>query len=314
MADLQSHLDAPLAPFAGSPPPAPDWFTRAVAVPVERSRIMVQGAGIDVRAWGARGQPGVLLLHGNGAHADWWSFIAPWLADDYRVAALSWSGMGASDWRQHYSVDLFVAEAFAVMAATGLFEAPRKPVVVGHSFGGFPTIAAALRRGSELAGIVVVDTPIRSPEDEKAHRRGRSDEAPRPHRVYATIEQALARFRLAPRQRCENLFIADAIARASLREVDGGWSWRFDPYLWSRFDIDPTGPMLPYLQCPVAFIWGDRSSLMPAEVIGYMRANVSSDTPFIAVPDADHHVMIDQPLAFVAVLRALLGCWPRGSI
>jgi hypothetical protein len=33
-----------------------------------------------------------LLLHGNGAHADWWSFIAPYLANNFRVAAMSWSG------------------------------------------------------------------------------------------------------------------------------------------------------------------------------------------------------------------------------
>ena len=36
----------------------------------------------------------LLFLHGNGAHADWWSFIAPFFAAEYRVAALSWSGMG----------------------------------------------------------------------------------------------------------------------------------------------------------------------------------------------------------------------------
>ena len=44
--------------------------------------------------WGREGAPGLLLLHGNGAHADWWSFIAPYLANDFRVAAMSWSGYG----------------------------------------------------------------------------------------------------------------------------------------------------------------------------------------------------------------------------
>lgn len=32
-------------------------------------------------------------------------------------------------------------------------------------------------------------------------------------------------------------------------------------------------------------------------------------SPQMAIPDADHHVMIDQPLAFVAALRGLLAGW-----
>ena len=56
-------------------------------------------------------------------------------------------------------------------------------------------------------------------------------------RVYPTLEAGIARFRLAPPQTCENLFIADYIARNSLREVEGadgkpGYSWRFDPQFW----------------------------------------------------------------------------------
>jgi hypothetical protein len=31
----------------------------------------------------------------------------------------------------------------------------------------------------------------------------------------------------------------------------------------------------------------------------------------IEIPDSHHHVMIDQPLALVAALRALLAAWPR---
>ena len=33
-------------------------------------------------------------------------------------------------------------------------------------------------------------------------------------------------------------------------------------------------------------------------------------SPDVVIPEAEHHVMIDQPLAFVAGLRALLATWP----
>ena len=30
----------------------------------------------------------------------------------------------------------------------------------------------------------------------------------------------------------------------------------------------------------------------------------------VAIPDSDHHIMVDQPLALVAALRTLLAAWP----
>jgi len=33
------------------------------------------------------------------------------------------------------------------------------------------------------------------------------------------------------------------------------------------------------------------------------------DAPFVSIPDAHHHVILDQPLAFVAALRTLLADW-----
>jgi pimeloyl-ACP methyl ester carboxylesterase len=188
------HLLAPLLIFEGRVPPAPDWFLRAIAAQHERSMVKVSGARIEWLAWGARGRPGLLLLHGNGAHADWWRFIGPFLADTHRVAALSWSGMGGSDHRDRYAIDLFVAEALAVAEAAGLGE---RFTAVGHSFGGFPLMALANRADTPLRRAIILDTPF---DPEKRRRPRGSGGAPRPHRVYPTIEEALARFRWAPPQ------------------------------------------------------------------------------------------------------------------
>src|SRR3546814_1904126 len=67
-----------------------------------RSTCEVSGTAIETLAWGERGKPGLLFLHGNGGHADWWRFIAPFFASDWRVGAISWSGMGRSGWRKSY--------------------------------------------------------------------------------------------------------------------------------------------------------------------------------------------------------------------
>jgi pimeloyl-ACP methyl ester carboxylesterase len=41
-----------------------------------------------------------------------------------------------------------------------------------------------------------------------------------------------------------------------------------------------------------------------------MLGLMPKDMPKVVIPDADHHVMLDQPLAFVAAIRALLEVWP----
>src|SRR5580658_4256675 len=76
---------APLAAFRGQMPPAPAWFERAVAKEPERSFVEVEAARVETLAWGERGKPGLVFLHGGAAHADWWSFIAPFFARERRV-------------------------------------------------------------------------------------------------------------------------------------------------------------------------------------------------------------------------------------
>ena len=301
-------LRAPLATLGGAAPPSPAWFSAAMAEVPERQTVRVDGSGIELLTWGDRGKPGLLLLHGNGAHAGWWKFIAPSFAADYRVAAFSWSGMGGSEHRESYDIAGFVRQIFEVAETAGLFDAAVPPVIVAHSFGGFPMMAAATEAGERFTAVVIVDTPFRAPGEPGGRPPNATD---RPHRIYPTLAEALARFRFAPTQPCENLFIADHIARGSLIEVAGGWTWAFDPYLWSRFDVGDARELLRQPKCPVALIWGDRSALMAPDQVAAMRARLPAGSPAFAIPDAAHHVMVDQPLAFIAGLRGLLASWPQ---
>src|SRR5579872_6154912 len=132
--DLPPEIASPLARFHGEKPPAPAWFEWALAQEPERQLVRVDGANIELLTWGQVGKPGLIFVHGNSAHADWWSFIAPFLADDYRVASISFSGMGGSDWRETYAFETFASEIFECGQAAGLYEAGMPPIYVGHSF------------------------------------------------------------------------------------------------------------------------------------------------------------------------------------
>ncbi len=315
--------DAPLAAFRGAKPQAPEWFAHALAQAPERAFVTVAGARIETLAWGESGRPGVLLLHGNGAHADWYSFIAPHLTRGRRVVAMSWSGMGGSDWRETYSRELFTSEALEVAHATGLFAAARAPVVIGHSFGGRIAVALAAEHGEKFHAAVLVDPPVFSLEHprNRAKRSGRPTPRMRdmkPHHVYATLEAALARFRFAPSQVCANLFIADYIARRSLRPAarEGGgegWTWRFDPFLWRDLQLGDPMSQIEAARCPVALIRGAESRLMKSDDANSLMKVLPQGSPFIEIPGADHHVMVDQPLALVEALAKLLATWPTAG-
>ena len=315
----ETHGGGLLAAFDGNAPAAPHWFVDALAQKPQQRFHTVAGARIETLAWGDPGKPGLMLMHGNGAHAQWWSFIAPFFARDWRVVAFSWSGMGRSDHRPPggYSLDGFVEEAFAIADAEGLFDAPALPVFVGHSFGGFPLMACAARHGERLRAAVIVDVPLRTPEKRRQFEKARQERVHKPLRVYRSFEEALMRFRFMPVQPCEHLYVVDHIARTSLREVEAtadspaGWTWCFDPFMWRGYRMGNPSKDLSSVRCPVAAIWGARSTLVNAEVVEYTKTLAPPGSPMIEIPDADHHVMIDQPLAFVAALRGLLSAWLR---
>ena len=301
-----------LARFRGAKPPAPAWFAGAIAQAPERTFVDVRGAAIETLAWGERGQPGLMFLHGNGASADWWSFIAPFFAGTHRVAAFSMSGMGGSAWRDRYSYDLYVDEAFAVAEATGVFASSAKPVVIGHSFGSFISSGIVGRGGSQIGGAILLDGPFLGSAARKRQREMRGP--PRPKAVYDTLEQALARFRFAPPQDCANLFIADWIARTSIRtfrraDESIGYTWRFDPNRFTGFLHGYPANDLSVAQCPIAVVGGARSAFVTEKRIYELTPYLPKGTPLVVIPDSDHHIMADQPLALVAAIRMQLANW-----
>lgn len=318
-AKKSEDLIRPLAALAGERPPAPEWFQKAVAAPSEEGAVMVDGARIRFSVWGEEGRRGLLFVHGGRAHRNWWRPFAPFFAQDRRVAALDLSGMGDSDWRDKYSLDLLVNEVFAVIDEAGLASRGR-PVVVGHSFGGWVTLAAVEREGEKLGGAVVVDSPLGVPDPHEGYTvvkaKPANPEQKRTARVYKTKEEPITRFRLLPNQPGEHLYLLDYIAREGLRRAtmaDGsgeGWTWKFDPGEKDGFEIHFERDLLRAARCPLAFIYGEKSMFAQGDAILHLQEQARGRSPFVMIPDAYHHLMMDQPMAFISTLRTLLSAWP----
>ena len=197
----------------------------------------MEGCLIAFRRWGDPAQPGLLLVHGGGAHSRWWDHIAPFFSGRCCVTALDLSGHGDSGRRPSYDLEVWGRE---IAAVAGLGRSSEPPVVVGHSLGGMATFCSAAEFGDRFEGVIIVDSPVRglTPEETASLNR----QAFGPLRLYPTREHILGAFRTVPEQPIVLPYVVDHVAAHSIRQVPGGWTWKFDPsFFFSLRGIDPDG-------------------------------------------------------------------------
>ncbi len=291
---------------ANATPDAPQWFRDALAAPSEQRAAQVAGCTISYSRWGPERKPGLVLVHGGGAHARWWDHVAPLLTnEEHCVVAVDLSGHGDSGRRDAYSVDGWAEEMLAVAEHAGI---AGPPVLAGHSLGGWASVIAAARHPGAVAGLILMDCRIMdaAPEEQAA----RQHRAFGPLRVYPTVQEALARYRTVPPQEGNLPFVLHHVALTSLREADGGWRWKFDPRVFDQ--RRPGSEELRQISCRVALVRGERGLLTPA-ISDEMYRALGRVSPVVEVPLAGHHLMLDQPLSLVTGIRALLAGWEHSA-
>ena len=283
----------------------PQWFFEAVETEYGTHAVEVDDCDVVYQRWGEAGaeKPGLLLIHGMYAHSHWWDFIAPSFVDDHTVLAMNLTGMGDSDYRYQYDSVTFAEEIVAVCDDARL---GTDTVVVAHSFGGAMAVKAVNLYPERFSGLVLVDSGIRNPDDPPPDRPAMMMGGQA--KVYPDKRTALGRFRLQPPQPCENQYILEYIARHSLVPVDGGgWSWKFDDDLPATLKGgERVAEDYENLRLPLGLIYGAESELFSKSTLDYMRTLIPQDFPAVAVEAAQHHVFLDQPLRFIAVLKEML--------
>ena len=101
------------------------------------------------------------------------------------------------------------------------------------------------------------------------------------------------------------------MAYHSLKEVAGGWTWKFHPSVFERSTdhherLLAQAGRIANAPGPIVIVYGEQSALFDADSADYVRESGGGHIPMIAIPDARHHLMLDQPLAFASVLKAIL--------
>jgi pimeloyl-ACP methyl ester carboxylesterase len=165
-------------------------------------------------------------------------------------------------------------------------------VVVGHSMGGRVAPVTALRHPELVEALVIVDSAMPLPPTFVTP----SD---RPTKVYATREEAIARFRLMPEQPSLDV---RALAERSITERDGGWTWKFDPRVFTQLHELAPEDTLPHLTCPVALVQGELSTVTEPSLAADFARRLGRPAPLVTMPGVHHHMMLEDPRGLAAIL------------
>ncbi len=279
----------------------PQWFRDALAQPPEVVEAVAGEVLVRARCWGPPG-PGLVLVHGGSAHAGWWDHIGPMLGADRRVVAVHLSGHGDSGRRPEYTLTGWADEVLALARAGGV---NGRPVVVGHSMGGYVALTLGCRHPHAVGATVVIDSPVPSLAPDPALTREPTEESMK--RRYPTKDEALRRFRVIPPDPYVLPYVADHVAAASVVEDEEGWTWKFDPASLRRDRTLPT-TLVSGLPGRLAILRAEHGLVTP-EIAAGMLALYGRTAPVVELPGTGHHVPLDDPIALVAALRTLVATW-----
>ncbi len=253
--------------------------------------------------WGTAGRHPILFLHGGGLNAHTWDLVCLALRGEYHCVALDQRGHGDSEWSPvgDYSLPAQVRDIEGFIERLGL----ERPLVVGHSMGGFAAMAYAAKFARRMAGLVLVDIAPELNPSGTARIRNFLTQERELDSIDAFVERAMA----------FNPLRNPALLRRSLlhnlRELPNGkWTWKHDP------NRVPTSESMRARQaeilqavsrmtCPTLVLRGAHSDVLTdASAARFAKALPAGR--WVRVEGAAHTVQGDNPRGLVEALRPFL--------
>jgi len=271
-----------------------DWPPRIAL----RAGVRVMGASVRYTVLGdidGSGERDLLLVHGSGAHSAWWHAVVPLLDPSWRVIAVDLSGHGDSGHRPHYDGWTWAAELLAVLDDA---QAPR-PVVAAHSLGGRVALLASRLQPERVAGLVLLDVGIWAPEGLRDRLAARTRD--HVHRISASAEEAVARFRVNPPQPQPPRSVLDPVARYGLRRVESGWTWKHDPAGFPPLYEDDVASALATALEPLVYVSGSASSVVTDDAARRAAALVPHAS-LHRLAGTHHHLPLERPREIASII------------
>ena len=273
----------------------------------ESHQIVIHRMRFHYLDWGTAGRHPILFLHGGGLNAHTWDVVCLMLRRDYHCFALDQRGHGDSEWEptSDYSHDSQVGDVEGFLAKLQL----KRPLVVGHSMGGFAALGYAVKHAETLAGLVLVDigpelnlTGSKRIRDFIAMDRVLDS-------VDAFVERAMA---FNPRR---NPTLLRRSLLHNLRQLPNGkWTWKHDPNRMSigkdfvEERLERAKQILDdahKITCPTLILRGDRSDVFSDDNASKF-AKALPHGRWLKVPNAGHTIQGDNPAGLLAALNPFI--------
>jgi esterase len=271
----------------------------------ESHHIVVHRIRLHYLDWGVKGRPPIVFLHGGGLNAHTWDIVCLMLRRDYHCVALDQRGHGDSEWEPtaDYSFESQIKDIEGFVERLGL----ERPLLVGHSMGGFAAMGYAMRHAATMAGLVLVDVgPELSMDGAKRIREFVSQD-----RVLDSIDE------FVQRAMAFNPMRNPALLRRSLlhnlRQLPNGkWTWKHDPNRHSpdfAVERDTRAKQIRdeihRISCPTLVLRGARSDVFTDE----NAAKFANELPrgrSVRVPEAGHTIQGDNPRGLLDALQPFM--------
>jgi esterase len=268
----------------------------------ESHHIVVHRIRLHYLDWGTEGQPSIVFLHGGGLNAHTWDVVCLMLRRNYRCVALDQRGHGDSEWEPtaDYSFESQITDIEGFVEKLGL----QRPLLVGHSMGGFAAMGYAMRHASKMAGLVLVDVgPELSMDGAKRIRDFVSQD-----RVLDSVDE------FVQRAMAFNPMRNPALLRRSLlhnlRQLPNGkWTWKHDP---NRHSPNFAGERdtrakqvleeIHRISCPTLVLRGARSDVF-SDDNAEKFANALPKGSWQRVLNAGHTIQGDNPRGLLDALE-----------
>ncbi|MES2197323.1 MAG: alpha/beta hydrolase [Pseudomonadota bacterium] len=278
------------------------------------------GLRLHYTDWGNASAPPLLLVHGGLDHSRSWDPVAQALRANFHVIAPDLRGHGDSEWAKgsSYSLADHVYDLITLVKSENL----ENLAVVGHSMGGMVSLTFAGAFPEKVSRLVVLDGVTNFParrvkpiEARIADWVGDLDKtAQRKTQRYAAVADGADRMlgRNARLTREQAMHLA---TYALKQNADGGYSWKFDPYLRARapyrLSLEDNIALWSRIACPTLLVAGSESFLPDPEtagVLGHFR-----QAEVVKFEGAGHWVQHDKPAEVIDALRTFLAASVAGE-
>lgn len=238
----------------------------------------------------------LVLLHGFPFSSAIWREQLARLSDQYRVITPDLRGHGRSPATDDvYSMELLAADVIALLDTLNIEQA----VIMGHSMGGYVTLALARRAPERLIALGLIGSQAAADTDEARKKRFELIEAVTKQGSQAVSEAMMPRLFAPIEQEDETIkeqvnALMLSIKPAVLINTIRGLAARHDSTaLLSGFEL------------PVLIIAGDKDAIIPLEN-SEMLATLPTHCTLATIENGGHMMMLEQPQATTLAIRQFM--------